>query len=793
VILLATGLSKIEEKLENQDMQRCYHRSVLLDIVKETSPEAIVLSPYLDGKEDLLSSIIIPLRKLGTRIIFLPGTSDMPDTREWIKKLLPWGVYCYVFDPVTSEKITYRIQNPGRIPEALTELPEFPDDELPPIFVKSKKSLLEKFLKRDKPERPRQDEQEIKNAVKRGNKRLGQHSESGPPAGQNYGRVMKPEAFSLNEEVISSRSSQRFVEKLSFLKNKETKSSAKKEVCDFKDNAVASKDNIFAKIIPRKSHKTGYIKDGVFIPGKWEDPLEILDNDPDAIVIPASWKEHIKNYKRNIKARTVPLIVIGKSEDADLCVKTITPSVIEDVTALAKRMKELWGRADTDPLTTLYTRNFLKDWMEERETSKKQYSLALIDIDHFKAINDTYGHPVGDQVLIDLANFLKIKCRKSDIVSRYGGEEFIICFPDTPAIQAHKLVERLRIDWIEREVIVDEKVIKSAFSAGIAEWFPGCDVVAQADKLLYQAKNNGRNQVCSTAIDPVPQDSLGDNCKPSRIPDSLDDIINQENSSEAPSHQGLCPIDVCPAESYPVLPNANLIQQNPVQNICPEDFSKVESQVKTNEPYKEINNLSKEYFSDNISYDAKVIAIWNNDGYMKAETALEVARKNKAVLLEYDFINPRLDLLMKVPAPRKEKCMDKTPWEVGAGAMTFGDTLTVETALKLLHQYQEGVNYLPVGNTLDSAAEIPVQTLISLIDNLAQKVVVDLATDMYNELTLAVLQKADLILVPSQKPSGYLKKQVASLRAAGLRAEYHTAIGSNINSSKKSFLGRYLG
>lgn len=113
----------------------------MLDVVKETNPDVVVLSPHLDGEDDLLNSIIIPLRKLGIRIIFLPGTPNMPDTREWMKKLLPWGIYCYVFDPVTPEKITYRIQNPGRIidlPESLVEFKEFPDEELPEIKVPEK-------------------------------------------------------------------------------------------------------------------------------------------------------------------------------------------------------------------------------------------------------------------------------------------------------------------------------------------------------------------------------------------------------------------------------------------------------------------------------------------------------------------------------------------------------------------------------------------------------------------------------------------------------------------------------
>ena len=155
-ILLATGLNKIETELENPEMQRCYHRSVLLDVVREINPEVVVLSPHIKGEEDLLNSIVIPLRKSGIRIIFLPGTPNMSDTRDWMKKLLPWGVYCYVFDPVTPEKILYRIEHPGRIkdlPESFIEISQFPDEELPEIKMPQEESSLkqkiQQLVKRD--------------------------------------------------------------------------------------------------------------------------------------------------------------------------------------------------------------------------------------------------------------------------------------------------------------------------------------------------------------------------------------------------------------------------------------------------------------------------------------------------------------------------------------------------------------------------------------------------------------------------------------------------------------------
>jgi hypothetical protein len=124
--MLATGLTKIESAIESEEYFRCYHRSVILDVAHEINPEAVVLSPFLEGNEDLLDQVIIPLRKAGYRIVFLPGAPNMGDARTWMKKLLPWGVYCYVFDPVTPEKIVYRINNPGKI----KDLPAIPDAEM---------------------------------------------------------------------------------------------------------------------------------------------------------------------------------------------------------------------------------------------------------------------------------------------------------------------------------------------------------------------------------------------------------------------------------------------------------------------------------------------------------------------------------------------------------------------------------------------------------------------------------------------------------------------------------------
>ena len=449
-ILLATGLNEVEARLENQEIQRCYHRSILLDVVKETNPDVVVLSPHLDGEDDLLNSIIIPLRKLGIRIIFLPGTPNMPDTREWMKKLLPWGIYCYVFDPVTPEKITYRIQNPGRIidlPESLVEFKEFPDEELPEIKVPEKKHTIKEIVK-----------------------------------GKTQ-KLVKKEETTKKENVEESQV---------------VNSALPVPIANFKEEQATKKHKLKNRLM--LFTKSGVIINHEFVKLKFSEPEDITI-DYDAVVIPASRGIHlVKKFRR--KNPMTPIVVLKGNKPfiaagADKCVSKITPEVIEEIYALIHRLQELWARVETDPLTGLYTRRFLNEWMQDREQRSRYYSAVILDLDKFKSVNDTYGHDAGDAVLAALGGFLKTETRVGDIVARYGGEEFVVCLPDTTASEAHYLIDRLRQKWSQRSITIpDGRSIKTTFSAGVAEWYPGADIIKLADKMLYQAKEEGRNRVC---------------------------------------------------------------------------------------------------------------------------------------------------------------------------------------------------------------------------------------------------------------------------------------------------------
>jgi len=146
-------------------------------------------------------------------------------------------------------------------------------------------------------------------------------------------------------------------------------------------------------------------------------------------------------------------------------------------------------------------RNYLFDYL--RKIVKKSIihnfpvSLAVIDIDHYKKVNDTYGHLVGDCVLRELAGILKKTFRSSDCVARYGGEEFVVVLPFSRLKDACRKLEELRRK-VEKHRFCKERKLKLTISAGVAEYKKGMsikDFLRKADENLYRAKNTGRNRV----------------------------------------------------------------------------------------------------------------------------------------------------------------------------------------------------------------------------------------------------------------------------------------------------------
>ena len=167
-----------------------------------------------------------------------------------------------------------------------------------------------------------------------------------------------------------------------------------------------------------------------------------------------------------------------------------------------KLIKRLRGLALTDPLTDIHNRRYLELYMEKAipicQRNDDPMTLIIFDIDHFKSINDSYGHNAGDMVLKKVAEVVKRMIRHSDVFIRTGGEEFIILLPSCPLQQGIKLAERIRKEIESTSFTYKETRIWVTVSMGITEYIRGQDLhqfIERADQALYRAKNSGRNRV----------------------------------------------------------------------------------------------------------------------------------------------------------------------------------------------------------------------------------------------------------------------------------------------------------
>ncbi len=220
--------------------------------------------------------------------------------------------------------------------------------------------------------------------------------------------------------------------------------------------------------------------------------------------------ESLLSYKGRKKDGTIIELELSVSrmrtserdESLTFVVKDVTASkqAEREVRALTDRLAELAVR---DPLTGLYNRRFMEASLEREVVAATRndapLSVVICDIDHFKAVNDTYGHQAGDEVLQAFASMLKQQCRKSDIACRYGGEEFLVVFPGMQMSMAAEWAERARAAVAEAEIETGGGTLRITASFGVAgypangeSWH---EVVAASDAALYSAKTGGRDQV----------------------------------------------------------------------------------------------------------------------------------------------------------------------------------------------------------------------------------------------------------------------------------------------------------
>ena len=177
--------------------------------------------------------------------------------------------------------------------------------------------------------------------------------------------------------------------------------------------------------------------------------------------------------------------------------------IIDDISKRKALEEKLRRLATTDPLTGLLNRRRFMEigtMEQERHTRYKGgLSLVMLDLDRFKGINDTYGHALGDQVLVEFSRLLIKIFRNVDIISRLGGEEFAVLLPSTDIESAALATERFRNAWRETGIMTENGVIKCTVSCGVARMEKDCPdmdcLIRKADMALYQAKNAGRDRV----------------------------------------------------------------------------------------------------------------------------------------------------------------------------------------------------------------------------------------------------------------------------------------------------------
>jgi diguanylate cyclase (GGDEF)-like protein len=239
---------------------------------------------------------------------------------------------------------------------------------------------------------------------------------------------------------------------------------------------------------------------GVFV--RHDEPLPRAEewHENDILIVPLRSGEEMIGY-----------LAVRDPEDGRVPttekVQTLEIFAVQAVTALqsARQVEEIRRLTFIDGLTPAYNHRYFQETLareiHRHERNGHDFALAMLDIDNFKWINDTFGHPVGDEILKGIVDELMTNARDTDVIARYGGEEFAIIFPDTPLASARDAAERMRELVVRREFPMPQiaRTLRVTVSVGVAVYphdgATATDLVAHADAALYFAKKNGKDQV----------------------------------------------------------------------------------------------------------------------------------------------------------------------------------------------------------------------------------------------------------------------------------------------------------
>ena len=264
-------------------------------------------------------------------------------------------------------------------------------------------------------------------------------------------------------------------------------------------------------------------KAGLEIAQRDEPSLILLDLDMPVM----DGFETLRELKEDPRTRDIPVIVLSGMNSSQDKVAAFDLGAIDFVTKpfeltelrarvrsslrMSELLRMLAQKAHIDGLSGLYNRQYFDEKLSSEFNRTLRHgqslSIAMIDIDHFKSVNDTYGHPAGDAVISGVANLIMRETRSIDIACRYGGEEFVIIMPETDPNQAQLMCERIRqgcehLAWSRhpaRNITISVGVAGTGNTDTVTITPEGW--VEMADKNLYHAKQSGRNRVVTTGLD----------------------------------------------------------------------------------------------------------------------------------------------------------------------------------------------------------------------------------------------------------------------------------------------------
>jgi len=250
----------------------------------------------------------------------------------------------------------------------------------------------------------------------------------------------------------------------------------------------------------------------------YNQEYDMIITDSSSIV--ENW-ENIKAVKKSAEPVFIPVLMITLRKDVsyvtnnlwelvdELILAPIEPAELYARLEILLRIPHLQEKAITDPLTGVLSRGYILERAEEElsrlkrrnlsETDKTSFGVIMLDIDHFKNVNDTYGHLVGDMVLKELAQRMQSSLREYDVIGRYGGEEFLVLIPDEGIEGTKRAAERVHDLITKTPFNVDSLELNIKVSMGVSYCHNPDENIKNAlervDQALYEGKENGRNRI----------------------------------------------------------------------------------------------------------------------------------------------------------------------------------------------------------------------------------------------------------------------------------------------------------